>query len=375
MFILPENAQKIADELKATIGQDINVIDKDGVIIASTNPARTGHVHDGARRLIREHLPIVTIYDWDSVEGAQQGINLPITVGGETVGVIGITGVPEEVKSLGGVIKKMTELMVADLRKQEQETEIDRAKDIFYESWIFSDNSQLESLAARSSLLGIDMQRRRVALVIEFAAEREREALPELTVARIIDMLRRELCSDGNNFCFQSKQRCIAVFCTDSPSAASRYIAQLLKRICAYFRVSYSCGLSSLCTAASDMPSKYREAKLACSAAGKHGENQLMVYDDLSPEFILSFIPDDVKRRLSDKIFANCDESEKSELEETLKLYFKFDGNINRAAESIFVHRNTMYYRIRRVRELTGYDLQLPSDAFALYIVTNAQKR
>ena len=100
-----------------------------------------------------------------------------------------------------------------------------------------------------------------------------------------------------------------------------------------------------------------------------------MVYDDLSPEFILSFIPDDVKRRLSDKVFAKCDESEKSELEETLKLYFKFDGNINRAAESIFVHRNTMYYRIRRVRELTGYDLQLPSDAFALYIVTNAQKR
>ena len=90
MFILPEDAQRIADELKGITGRDVNFIDKDGMIIASTNAARIGQIHEGARRLIRDALPSVTIYDRDNVAGAQQGINLPVRVGGETVGVIGM---------------------------------------------------------------------------------------------------------------------------------------------------------------------------------------------------------------------------------------------------------------------------------------------
>ena len=192
MFILPEDAQRIADELKGITGRDVNFIDKDGMIIASTNAARIGQIHEGARRLIRDALPSVTIYDRDNVAGAQQGINLPVRVGGETVGVIGMTGAPEELAGLGGAVQKMTELLVRRLQKQEQELEAGRARSIFYESWIFSDGADLGKLEARSALLDIDMQRPRAVAVAEFTPARETaEQLPEMRVAQAAEQMNR----------------------------------------------------------------------------------------------------------------------------------------------------------------------------------------
>ena len=41
--------------------------------------------------------------------GAMEGVNLPIYIYNETVGVIGITGDPAKVAVYGRIIKKMTE--------------------------------------------------------------------------------------------------------------------------------------------------------------------------------------------------------------------------------------------------------------------------
>jgi len=82
--------------MKASIHQDINIMDQDGVIFASTNPARCGKVHQGAVQLLGSELPSLMIWEDDPQKGVQRGINLPIVIGGKTVGVIGITGVPEK---------------------------------------------------------------------------------------------------------------------------------------------------------------------------------------------------------------------------------------------------------------------------------------
>ena len=43
-------------------------------------------------------------------------------------------------------------------------------------------------------------------------------------------------------------------------------------------------------------------------------------------------------------------------------------GNLEAAARSLFVHANTVRYRLRRLVDVTGYDLSDPHDAFTVRI-------
>ena len=117
MFIGREDAQHIVDEMKASIHWDINIMDGEGAILASTNPTRQGKLHQGALRIIREGLPELTIWEDDPEAGVQRGINLPIVLDGQLAGVIGVTGDPAEVSVFGDIIKRMTEIMVESIRQ------------------------------------------------------------------------------------------------------------------------------------------------------------------------------------------------------------------------------------------------------------------
>lgn len=375
MFILPEDAQRIADELKGITGRDVNFIDKDGMIIASTNAARIGQIHEGARRLIRDALPSVTIYDRDNVAGAQQGINLPVRVGGETVGVIGMTGAPEELAALGGAVQKMTELLVRRLQKQEQELEAGRARSIFYESWIFSDGADLGKLEARSALLDIDMQRPRAVAVAEFTPARETaEQLPEMRVAQAAEQMNRLLGAQAQNFCFRTQRRVVAILDCTGGDGARAAISRALKSVGDFYGVSYCCGLSAPCAAPEELPRKYSEAELAFAAARGRAESTVCVYDDLSADFILQYIPDDAVRRLEERLLGACTAAERAEVMAAVRMYFRYEGDAARAARELYVHKNTVYHRIRRVQELTGYSLQRPSEAVLLYILAQRSK-
>lgn len=46
------------------------------------------------------------------------------------------------------------------------------------------------------------------------------------------------------------------------------------------------------------------------------------------------------------------------DIAETLRTYLAQDQNVDRAAEALFVHRNTVHHRLRRFREITGLDLR-----------------
>ena len=51
---------------------------------------------------------------------------------------------------------------------------------------------------------------------------------------------------------------------------------------------------------------------------------------------------------------------------ETLRAYLDSDLDVARTADALYVHPNTVRYRLRRVSELTGYSPTVPRDALAL---------
>ena len=57
---------------------------------------------------------------------------------------------------------------------------------------------------------------------------------------------------------------------------------------------------------------------------------------------------------------ARYDRERGSDLVKTLRMYFACGANASEAADKLFLHRNSMLYRLTRIEKLTGADLKNP---------------
>ena len=90
-------AQDIVNRVMEVIPYNVNIMNKDGVIIASGDKGRVNKLHSGALEVLQKD-EVIEIYM--NTDKEKEGINLPIKFYKETVGVIGITGNPTEIMSV-----------------------------------------------------------------------------------------------------------------------------------------------------------------------------------------------------------------------------------------------------------------------------------
>ena len=130
MEISRQFAMEMVKELGVVINQNINFIDRNGIIIASTDIKRIDSFHMGAKRIIDEGLPYLVIDSDDEYTGSKKGVNLPIIVDQQIQGIIGITGERSVVVKYGEIIKRFTEMYIRDnmMRKQQQQDEKIRSR-------------------------------------------------------------------------------------------------------------------------------------------------------------------------------------------------------------------------------------------------------
>lgn len=60
------------------------------------------------------------------------------------------------------------------------------------------------------------------------------------------------------------------------------------------------------------------------------------------------------------------------ELKLTADTFLHYDKSVNQTAESLYLHRNTLNYRLDRIHKLTGLDLKTFKGAFVYYLLTHA---
>ena len=62
-----------------------------------------------------------------------------------------------------------------------------------------------------------------------------------------------------------------------------------------------------------------------------------------------------------------------AQLVHSLEAFFNHHGNISQTAEALHLHRNSLIYRLDRVKEITGMDLDDADDRFALQLALKLQ--
>lgn len=367
MQLSRHSAQQIVEEIGGLVKQNINLMDETGHIIASTDPRRIGSFHEGAYRIISQHLPELYIRQEEETPTVRRGVNLPIELEGEVVGVIGITGGYEEVFAYGQIVQRMTQILMLDWREREQRRLGDRVRSRFLEEWVLGTGlSNHQSLSDRGFALGIDITTPRRVLVVsvrdlpDFTANAQGQRQLEL----VEDCVRQCVLSRPGAMILRNAGRQILLL----PRRDQRDLIFLANRILDQVERTHSVPmLVGVDGQAGDVHTAYCQANRAWRAAA-HRRGGLVCYEELGVELLLDDISPQRKIEYLKKIFPKRERSSLREAIALLEAWFHAEGSLSAAAASLFIHKNTLQYRLRSLAEETGLDVRRPEDAPSLYL-------
>jgi carbohydrate diacid regulator len=371
MLIPDELAQGIVDTTQCLIHGNVNIMNREGMIIATSHPARRGTFHKGARDVI-ETGAAVEIYKAELAHypGAREGVNLPIVLDGQIIGVIGVTGEPGEVRGLARLVKLITEMILErDLLKQEMHTRL-RLRDHLVDMLLRSGPSFDRGRVLRTAkALGLDMAVPRAVAVAdvsgplsgfyslygasELVAERSAETILEtLEAAGVIGASDLAVILDDKLIMLAALDPAKAV------EACSAWGQSLMRALGRLDQGSLVCGAGALALDLSEYAASYRQARY-CLAAATPGRPFCSVYDHdlcvghLAAEAAAS--PAGMALRPLEERLALL-LRRKPCMSVTIRALFAHNCELEPAAAALGIHRNTLSYRLSGLREAAGLD-------------------
>lgn len=352
-MLTKEIAEQIVKQTMERLNRNVNIMDASGVIIASGDKSRINTIHEGALEVIKTKAPFIITDEQTHLLGVKPGINLPINFHDDIVGVIGITGDAEEIEDFGSLVKMITEMMINQAYLSSQVEWKYRTQEIIMDNLLKKD-FQIEYLTNRLKLLDIEFLNGPYLVVIIQIKER--------TIADhlLFQILKRYFPAKTSLMGFIKVNR-LVLMTSQVNELSVKKLKQLyseLKHQSVQCVIAYSRKINTI----EEISSAYQESDLALMLNTQNIE--LISIEDIEAQALIYQLDKDLKERyverfsdvLSDKMI------------ETLEVYFKANQNINETANQLYLHRNTLLYRLKQIKEMTGYDPKVFKDAVALQI-------
>jgi sugar diacid utilization regulator len=125
----------------------------------------------------------------------------------------------------------------------------------------------------------------------------------------------------------------------------------------------FALGRSRITEDPSELPRAASEALLAANVAQGSSDGASLAFDQTGAYRLLlsamSENPSELQRFYGETVepLVAYDEQYETDLVRTLETFLEADGNVAGTAQRLFTHRHTIYYRLERVRELSGLDV------------------
>lgn len=169
--------------------------------------------------------------------------------------------------------------------------------------------------------------------------------------------------------------RMVSIFTlTDSDMSVSAHLQQLVDGFSEVLESgtneAFRCFVSNPKFRLEELLEAYRECGKAMDISGRLSyERTVTLFSDLELNYIFRHIPQDTMQKFCDNLLGPLTrkgEDYTSEMLRTLEAYFANEGHVNDVAKQLFVHRNTVLYRLEKAGELLGVDLKKISDLLQL---------
>lgn len=360
-MLFPEMAEKIVKDVKKLIGEDIIIVNTQGIIIASTDEDRIGAFHQGALKVVEKKDTLVILaQDEKKLLGVKAGINLPVFFRRDVIGVIGITGDPAKVAPFGEIIRKMTEMIVSENYYAEQLELHSRSLEAFVFDWL--QNREWDSVFFnQAKLLNIDLSSRRQAFMLDM------HQYEHLLLRDIYSTLSRwNHARKGDILIRWGKNRILVlreIQSDENREQILNYVISFQNFIEENLHSQLSIGIGQI-VSARDMKQSYNQAERALRSSTKLAP--LIFDEDLTIEMILDDVKKDTKKIFIERTIGPI--RHETELIHTLKILFENNHSLKNTAHALHVHINTLHYRLKKVNELTNLDPANIHDLLNLYL-------
>ncbi len=225
-------------------------------------------------------------------------------------------------------------------------------------------NEKTDDVLSRARILKIPDEAIRVVFVIRASSKHSEEALQVI----------KNLAVGSKDFLFENKTGEIVFVrtCKTEPSAAKlKGIAREISEVMATdaFEAA-SIGIGMTVTNLSALSSSYKSAVNALDIGEIFvNKNRIYAYNNLGISRLISSVPIGkckafLNEVLNDKILSEID----NETLYTIQKFLDYDLNISLAARELYIHRNTLVYRLDRLQKQTGLDVRKFEDAMLFKI-------
>lgn len=372
MTLTTKIVQPFIATLEEALHYKVTITDTNGYIVGSSDPARLNQFHPSAYEILCERKPIES---WDIAtdsyvnvpEGVQLGYGERVIYDGECIGLIGLVGAPEEIKQSIKTAQLVLQLMLDRKKASDELKLISKDKKAFLLRLLQGQYGSPEWIKERADTYKIDLSRPRYVLTVQINLEKFDEKSP-LELSRIKETMHRAIRSiffEQEDLLYEYDTGETVLLTAGKHSDASQRRRQIEKaavRLYAELReqckVSALIGVSEECGDYTGIPLALRQGRMAAEIGAKteNGEG-LYFYSQMRLGRIVASFSPEIRPILQRDILSKLLENHADSLLETLFTYFEMNGNVSQTAEKLFIHRNTLQYRFRKIKEITGFDI------------------
>ena len=237
-------------------------------------------------------------------------------------------------------------------------------KDNFIKNLLL-DNLLLVDIYGRAKKLHIQTDEKRVALIVETENVKD---------SNVLELMRTYFGSNNKDFITAVDENSVIVVKDLSAGDSVKEIEKTADNIAAFLakenfknvRIAYGTIVNEL----KEVSRSYKEAKMALDV-GKifFGERDIIAYSELGIGRLIYQLPIPLCKMFIKEIFdvKSPDDFDEETLT-TINKFFENSLNVSETSRQLFIHRNTLVYRLDKLQKSTGLDLRVFEDAITFKI-------
>lgn len=348
-----ELAERLIGKLVNYMDYNVNLMDEKGIIIASTDKGRVGSFHEIAYNIMKKSQDIVEVEDNDDFLGVRSGINMALEFEHKKIGVVGVTGDPDQVRNVALVVRMAVESMLEYEIAKEQAERRRSTKDKFLNDLLYEEEADRDNLEREAEKLGYLDNRIRIPMMVTVSGQNNLKELipiikknPHYTKQDILTVTK-----DEKLLLFAGVSGSLEHIFNNYKYLAGEYLSDFLAamrvqgRECSVYVGSLQSNFVN-----------YRYSYRQCLWLERHvkGSGIGVYFYDHIDEYLKSQIPIMELHKIFGTFQMKLDEEFKQSFIKHIGTLYQNNYNLEASSKVLFIHKNTMAFRLDKIKNLLG---------------------
>jgi carbohydrate diacid regulator len=380
MIITSDLAYPIIKKLKKLIDYNINIMNENGIIVASRDRERLHQIHHGAVEVIQTKREIV-IYpeNADQYLGAKSGVNLPVEYRDTVIGVIGITGHPDDVWKLGQILKVTVEVMIGQMELNNQLQYQNKIVENWVKNFVHPTQVDFEKLTSDAiHYLNIDFEQEVTIFLVKYEDLKAVSTDIEVNMRyqQIRDDRMKKIRAAIPNIVFSAFiEGSICLIAVHSMKRNSYlFVARLIKDLFPTIKTQIKIGVGNGYRGIAGYRKSYLEANNSLQLLSRFPLQENVAHiSEWGIKNLINHVSYDILKSFHVQCFLNSEELT-HEQKQTIEQLITSNLNMKITAEKLHIHRNTLIYRLDAIAKQTGLDPRNFQDLMILHFLLTIEQ-